>query len=88
MESPRTVIIYFEKWPDELLYFFSKTVTNFVSSKQQNISSLQYNGNSENWQHDKLLFLRFDYSLVIIRNEILQNIYCTDSEEAWYTSFG
>ena len=45
-------------------------------------TQIQYNGNSENRQHDKLFFLRLDYSLVIIRNEmilnyILQNIYIT-----------
>ena len=32
---------------------------------------IQYNGNSENRQHDKILFLRFGYSLVIIRNEMM-----------------
>ena len=39
---------------------------------------LQHNANSKNWQHDKLLFPRFGYSLLIIRNEMMILLHVTE----------
>ena len=53
----------------------------YIAGTSEYFDKIQYNGNSENGQHDKLLFLRFDYSLVIIRNEkIFLMKYCIPND--------